>query len=78
MNLSDCKTINDMTPREALKQITSGRKWYAVRPEPEHQVKMRVTALRILNGTAKPETMQEFFAEFGYRMKFDISIEKAS
>ena len=66
-----------MTPKEALKEITSQPKWYVVLDDDGNRdsVKestLRVTALRILNGSAKQDAMQRFFEKFGYELEINI------
>lgn len=71
-----------MTPQEAVKEITSKLKWYMVFPYLEHkdaekerdqkECQLRVMALRILNGTAKPESMKRFFEHFGYEYRSEV------
>lgn len=60
-----------MTPKEALKIITSTPKWYTHVGE-ESESYYRVTALRILNGTAHSFAMKKFFDHFGYEYKSEV------
>lgn len=53
-----------------MAEITSQRKWYAISPEESDQVRLRVTALRILKGEARDETVKQFFNLFGYEVTF--------
>lgn len=65
-----------MTAQEALSIITSEHKWYARYVTDGHPKReadrlreecwLRVSALRILRGTAKDATLKEFFKKFGY------------
>lgn len=67
----------DMTPQEALKEIISStpsnQLWYKVSKDEKEQTYLRVTALRILGGTAKMDTMVKFFARFGYNFKITVT-----
>lgn len=55
-----------MTTIEALQSIIQADKWYKISEDETNCTYVRVTALRILNGTAKPKTIEKFFAKFGY------------
>lgn len=63
-----------MTPKEALSKILSdtpkGQVWYkTISDDCKVQTYLRITALRILNDTAKVETMKKFFEKFGYEFE---------
>lgn len=68
LNSSDMEKI-----KELLKEVTSEYKWYAVSPDQSEQTRLRVTALRILKGGCKPETIQEFFGKFGRDVRVTVS-----
>lgn len=59
-----------MTVQEAMNEITTKFKWYVIFKNNKSRLKkeshLRVTALRILNGTAKTASMKVFFKHFGY------------
>lgn len=61
----------NMDPKEALSHILNScpanQIWCAVTPDEKEQVWLRVTALRIKNGTAKYHTMRKFFDYFGFK-----------
>lgn len=66
-----------MTVKEALKEITKNQKWYNwARPEPMNQSTASLTALRILQGNCKPDTMKRFFSAFGYTLNVKYEITK--
>lgn len=71
-----------MTPNEALKEIISRPKWYLVLKDDginrdlHKESTLRVTALRILNGTAKPDTMKRFFDRFGYDVEVSMEVNR--
>lgn len=62
-----------MTPKEALQEIINTPKndgiWYKCTEDETLRTYLRITALRILNGTAKTETMKKFFEKFGYEFE---------
>ena len=62
-----------MTPQEALKEITSKKKWYITKQDHTGNTN-RVSALRILNGTAESGAMKRFFSQYEYDVK--IVVEK--
>jgi len=58
-----------MNTEEALNHILSsspGGKWYNISEDERECTHLRVMAMRIKNGTAKPHTVRQFFAKFGY------------
>lgn len=65
-----------MTPKEALQEITSKPKWYVVwdgdKRDSHKESTLRVTALRIFNGTAESVAMRTFFEKFGYELEINI------
>lgn len=66
--------MDGMTPKEALNEITSKRKWYAVCGNDRRgESTYRVMALRIHNGTAESSSMRRFFEKFGYELKIEIT-----
>lgn len=69
-----------MTDKEALKEILNstadGKKWYHVSADLFESERLRATALRILNGTAKPDTKKRFFESFGYEYQLTENIVK--
>lgn len=67
-----------MTPKEALKEITSKPKWYAVnKGDRKGESTYRVAALRILNDTAGVNLMKSFFAKFGYEVEINMEVKKS-
>lgn len=77
-----------MTPKQALSEIINSSKhnglWYkyptvangTVKHDEQMQTYLRVTALRILNGTAKAETMKKFFGIMGYELNVEYTVTK--
>lgn len=68
-----------MTAKEALNEILNvpdGQVWYKVTEDEKERTWIRVTALRILDGTSKPETMRRFFNMFGYELTTNTQITK--
>lgn len=67
-----------MTEKEALNEIISIPKWYHIFNDTEEDIRLkkeaqlRMTALRILNGSAKEKTKVEFFSKFGYDVKIEV------
>jgi len=61
-----------MTELEALKEIISKPKWYVPDMESVGKSTHRVTALRIMNGTAGLEARKRFFEAFGYKYETNV------
>lgn len=68
--------FKNMTPQEAVRHITSKRKWYAVCGENRKgESTLRVTALRIMQGTAQSKAMTSFFERLGYKVEIVIRLK---
>lgn len=66
-----------MTPKEALKEITSEPKWYYVlndkgERDTKKEAVLRVQALRILKGEAHHAAMNTFFGKFGKEVEIIV------
>jgi len=66
-----------MNPQEVLQQIINrcpdNHIWYAVTTDEKKQTWIRITANRIMKGTCKQKTMEEFFALFGYKYTENVN-----
>lgn len=58
-----------MTLQEAIKQITSKPKWYAGKM---NQSTASSTIRNIVAGTAKPKTVEQFMALFGFEVEKEM------
>jgi hypothetical protein len=58
-----------MTLQEAIKEITSKPKWYAGKL---NQSTASSTVRNIIAGTAKPKTVREFMALFGFEVEKEL------
>lgn len=60
---------NLMTTDEALQSVLAScpnsGKWYNISSDEKECTHLRVMAMRIQNGTAKPHTIRQFFSKFG-------------
>lgn len=68
-----------MTIQEALDEIRSRNKWYAIVDNdnnPVPQSNLFVTAQRIEQGDAKESTMRKFFDYFGYDLEISKKVVK--
>lgn len=69
-----------MNPQQALQQIKDntpeGSIWYKISENYDEVNWIRSTAIRIENGTSKPETMKRFFNMFGYDIDVKMSVKK--
>lgn len=70
-----------MTIKEALSEVTKQHKWYLCvdkngKQDLKEEARLRVTALRILNGTSKPDTMKKFFDQFGYDVQINMEVKR--
>lgn len=70
-----------MTPKQALKDIIKKNKWYTVIytndkgelvRDTKKETSLRVTALRILNGTAHHLAIKNFFEHFGMEVELIV------
>lgn len=68
-----------MTPEEALNKIISStpnnQLWYKIVDDERKQTLLRVTALNILKGNCKPDTLKKFFDMFGYEVDVQMSVK---
>lgn len=66
-----------MTIEEAINEIRSTYKWYAIDVDDNKQKANCITARCILKGTAKQKRTREFFEKFGYEVVTTVrKIEK--
>lgn len=67
-----------MTPTQALDLIMDrcpkNQLWCAVTLDEKEQVWLRVVALRIRKGTAKPATLRKFFSFFGMEYREIVTV----
>lgn len=60
---------------EALKEIKSRNKWYAIPGDPEGY-KLRTYMFRAENGKLKHDTLRWFLSQFGYDLEVVFKIKK--
>lgn len=65
-----------MKIQEAIQEIKSVHKWYAVTESIDKQNALRVQIKRIEQGTAKHKTIKQFLNTFGYEIEITTDVRK--